>query len=487
MMFTLVFAIMILGEDCLAQNVGIGTTTPNSSAQLDISSGSRGILIPRMTTAGVSGIANPAKGLMIYDSTMNQLLVNMGTPSSPNWENIIANSGWGLSGNAVSADSAVIGTTSAFGLRFVAGNFPAGLIDFIDYNTFLGYGAVPAANPSATFNTGMGYYALANNQAAHNTADGFQALIANTSGYQNTAVGSVALGASVNGFENCAMGYSALGFNTSGSANTGLGTGSLQENVTGSFNTGIGGLALQNTTNSEYNTAVGYKAGGAFDNGYNNVFVGANTDVNGAGYYNVIAMGQGTICTASSQARFGNSATNSIGGYANWTNFSGGRYKKNMKEDVVGLDFIMRLRPLTYNLDVTGIQAHLHTTAQQPPKPVVDARGFRSLAGATAPARGIDPHLQQAMADREREVLSGFSAQEVENAAQAAGYTFSGVDKPKNGNDFYGLRYGDFVVPLVKGMQEQQRMIVDMQKQLAQQALQIEQQAELIKQLLAKK
>ena len=58
-----------------------------------------------------------------------------------------------------------------------------------------------------------------------------------------------------------------------------------------------------------------------YDNGYNNVFVGANNDVNGAGYYNVIAIGQAVVCTASSQARFGNSATNSIGGYANWTNF----------------------------------------------------------------------------------------------------------------------------------------------------------------------
>jgi cell division protein FtsB len=41
------------------------------------------------------------------------------------------------------------------------------------------------------------------------------------------------------------------------------------------------------------------------------------------------------------------------------------------------------------------------------------------------------------------------------------------VDKPKNDRDFYGLRYGDFVVPLVKGMQEQQQMIETLQKQMA--------------------
>jgi flagellar hook assembly protein FlgD len=49
---------------------------------------------------------------------------------------------------------------------------------------------------------------------------------------------------------------------------------------------------------------------------------------------------------------------------------------------------------------------------------------------------------------------TGFIAQEVEGAAQKLNYDFSGVDKPKNNKDFYGLRYGDFVVPLVKAVQE---------------------------------
>ena len=56
---------------------------------------------------------------------------------------------------------------------------------------------------------------------------------------------------------------------------------------------------------------------------------------------------------------------------------------------------------------------------------------------------------------------SGFIAQEVENAAKEVGFDFSGVDKPKNENDRYGLRYAEFVVPLVKAMQEQQKIIED--------------------------
>jgi hypothetical protein len=49
---------------------------------------------------------------------------------------------------------------------------------------------------------------------------------------------------------------------------------------------------------------------------------------------------------------------------------------------------------------------------------------------------------------------TGFLAQEVEFAAQEAGFDFSGVDAPRNAHDSYGLRYAEFVVPLVKSVQE---------------------------------
>ena len=49
--------------------------------------------------------------------------------------------------------------------------------------------------------------------------------------------------------------------------------------------------------------------------------------------------------------------------------------------------------------------------------------------------------------------------QEVERAAQESGFIFSGVDAPDNTGDLYGLRYAEFVVPLVKAVQEQQAII----------------------------
>ncbi|PIE48973.1 MAG: hypothetical protein CSA39_04970 [Flavobacteriales bacterium] len=48
--------------------VGIGTTTPDASAALDITATDKGLLIPRMTTAQKNAIANAATGLMVYDT-----------------------------------------------------------------------------------------------------------------------------------------------------------------------------------------------------------------------------------------------------------------------------------------------------------------------------------------------------------------------------------------------------------------------------------
>jgi hypothetical protein len=66
--------------------VGIGTATPNSSAQLDVTSTDKGVLLPRVTAAQRSAIANPATGLLVYQSDGTQgFYYNAGAPATPNW------------------------------------------------------------------------------------------------------------------------------------------------------------------------------------------------------------------------------------------------------------------------------------------------------------------------------------------------------------------------------------------------------------------
>ena len=88
----------------------------------------------------------------------------------------------------------------------------------------------------------------------------------------------------------------------------------------------------------------------------------------------------------------------------------------------------MKLRPVTYHLDMDRIADLLHTPDSM--------------------------RLKEAEAIKGRMLQTGFIAQEVEKSAQELGFDFSGVDKPQNENDFYGLRYASFTVPLVKAVQE---------------------------------
>lgn len=73
-----------------AQSVGIGTTTPDNSAALDVSSTTKGMLIPRMTTAQRNAIPAAADGLLIYNTTTSQF--NQRQASS--WKIILNNDSW---------------------------------------------------------------------------------------------------------------------------------------------------------------------------------------------------------------------------------------------------------------------------------------------------------------------------------------------------------------------------------------------------------
>lgn len=68
--FYLIIAFCAINYYSFSQ-VGIGTTTPDPSSILDIESTTQGFLPPRMTTAEINAITNPAEGLFVYNLDNN--------------------------------------------------------------------------------------------------------------------------------------------------------------------------------------------------------------------------------------------------------------------------------------------------------------------------------------------------------------------------------------------------------------------------------
>lgn len=291
-------------------------------------------------------------------------------------------------------------------------------------------------NVTGSYNTANGYSALNNNTGDNNTAIGAFSLVNNTTGAGNIGIGKSALFSNTTGNSNTVTGFTAMYFNTTGSSNVAFGSNSLGKNTTGSQNVALGDWTLYNTTSSWSNTAIGYNAGGDANYGYNNTFIGAETN-SLFDLYNTTAIGMGAHTSAANQVRIGNSLVSSIGGYTSWTNISDGRVKKNIRDNVPGLAFINKLKPVTYNLDldaadkITQKENKKHTISQQELK---------------------DRNAKQQI------VYTGFVAQDVEKAAKELSYDFSGVDVAKNDKDLYGLRYAEFVVPIVKAIQELSKM-----------------------------
>jgi hypothetical protein len=286
-----------------------------------------------------------------------------------------------------------------------------------------------------------------------NTATGNLALAANTTGTVNTATGSYALTSNTTGYLNTATGSSALATNVTGYYNVATGVSALFLNTAGACNTAAGNCALYDNRES---FAVGYNAGSKVDNGYNNIFLGAGADALSPNLYNMIVIGNGALCGVFNRMVMGNTSTKSAWTFASWSLASDGRFKINVQENVPGLDFINKLRPITYHLNATDLDSFLHRDSggSAAASTAASAKTGKGIPAVVAPNDAVKALKSKALQEKEAVTYTGFVAQEVEVAAKQLGFDFSGVDAPKDSSDVYGLRYAEFVVPLVKAVQE---------------------------------
>ncbi|MGO9274963.1 MAG: beta strand repeat-containing protein [Terriglobia bacterium] len=133
----------------------------------------------------------------------------------------------------------------------------------------------------------------------------------------NTAIGYGALEALTSGRGNTASGYEALYSNTAGLINTASGYKALILNTTGEDNTASGGYALYSDMTGSNNTAVGFKAGTnsaltSPTTGSNSTFVGAYANATVDGLTNATAIGYNALVGESNALVLGGTAGNAV-------------------------------------------------------------------------------------------------------------------------------------------------------------------------------
>lgn len=360
----------------------------------------------------------------------------------------------------------------------------------------------------------IGKYALSNNAndpawvvpyntavptiVQQNIAIGYGALgFGAVPGASNTAVGNAAMWGRVSGIENCAFGYSAMSNPTGG----------------GDRNSAFGNQALALHKGGDRNIALGYQSGRT-SQGSDNIFLGSNSGNTSTGVFtdviaigratlpgqgaltNVVAIGAAATVTGSNQVQLGDSATTTYV-FGTVQSRSDQRDKADVRNTVLGLEFIRKLRPVDYRWDMRDDYIDLRAMPVEPalprqrpfPPEKPEKQDEASLAAhqITVSAYIEDDRLWIEEDKDYRKALQefrvamgqwrydnaygrltpdgshkrsryhhGFIAQEVKKTADQMDVDFGGYQDHSRagGQDVRSLGYEEFISPLVRAVQE---------------------------------
>jgi hypothetical protein len=414
--------------------VGTNALNQNTTGNLNVAVGSYTLY---SNTTGARNTATGSDALFSnVDGSDNVALGHATLRANSNGHRNTAVGASALYVNAGGMENTAVGGLTLFGNTI--GNFNTAIGAYALNKNSTGNGNIAIGRYSmftsttGSNNTAVGTQTLELNTTGHsNTAIGFNALHANTTAVRNTCIGMTSMTSNTIGDDNTAIGVGALNSNTDGSFNVALGNSALLVNVTGDNNTAIGSQSLNSNTTGIQNVAVGRQALTTNSTGNFNTAIGdqASFGMNNLTNTTCIGFNAGGVVNASNRIEIGNTSVTAIAGQVNFSTYSDARIKDNIREDVPGLDFINQLRPVTYNLNIHK----QNEMANNADRNAVEWEGKYDI---------------------EKLRMTGFLAQEVEQAARTSRYDFSGLQAPARENELYSLRYAEFVVPLVKAVQE---------------------------------
>lgn len=249
--------------------LGVGTVLPDSSAQLDLVSTTKGVLLTRMNQTQRDAINNPANGLLIYctDCKPSPGFYVFDTLSNPDI--------WKRTGQVLSVDAAFNANSDSLVpsqkavKTYVENN--KGLYS-INSNLHSDKNSMQSITTEAESNIGIGNLTLQNL----------------TLGDRNVALGDSALKNLTNGFGNIAIGNQVLKSSVSAGLNVGIGYEAGLSMVSGGSNVFIGSYAGQSSGIDYNNTFIGNSSGREIKRGGGNLFMGSFSGAHqDTGNYNV--------------------------------------------------------------------------------------------------------------------------------------------------------------------------------------------------------
>ncbi|MBL7702716.1 MAG: tail fiber domain-containing protein [Ferruginibacter sp.] len=511
-----------IGSSALAKNtttsgntaIGAFSLSKNISGSFNIASGNGAL------SDNTSGSYNAANGAFALQSnTTGQSNIAMGYSALKNNNNGSYNIAIGheaLNSNAAGFSHIAIGTAALHSTVNDTRNIAIG--DSASYNF---NGTYPGIR-----NIAIGYKSLfANTTGENNSAIGNEALMSNF-GIGNTAVGSTALRNNTFGGLNHAFGYQALYNNTTGNSNTAIGYSSLSTNTTGSSNTAIGsGSNVQSNALSNA-TAIGADA---MVGASNSMVLGSINGINSATTDTKVGIGvtapSEKLEIGNGRLRFKGNLVSSLAHGITWTNNAGtadkgflgmetdnflsfynyGTSSWNIRIHTASGEMGINKQPLTSSNDSrlqvkqTGVQNGIgiessantnhwdwYVTTAASSDLLLYYNG--SLKGTYGNAGGVytpsDRRLKKDIALLGPALtninkLEAYQYRYLDNSsADALSYGFMAQDiqkifpdavketEMKDGEKRLGINYQYFTVLAIKGLQEQQKIIENLQSQI---------------------
>ncbi|MEO6252236.1 MAG: tail fiber domain-containing protein [Ferruginibacter sp.] len=302
----ILLSLLFSSHTLLAQNVGIGTTSPLAALHI---TGSADTIQLRIRAHTLQTNANPIIKMEKVDG------VELARIHSDHISNIFI----GRNAGKLNAATDTTGNCNTF---IGSGSGTVNTIGF--GNTGVGYWSL-WKNTTGYINTGLGDFALSENTTGSgNTAVGGSALLLNTVGAGNTAVGFWSLRNNVTANNNIAIGSGSLftqsfsnGGNSWNSNNVAIGVNTLSNNqptsiTTGIQNTVIGNYALTLNQTGSNNTAQGYRALLTNLVGNSNSAFGSEADVTSGALTNATAIGFNAKVSTSNSLVLGGTGINSV-------------------------------------------------------------------------------------------------------------------------------------------------------------------------------